>query len=238
MQERAVELTRADDWQLASRHNNAGNAALAMYEVSRDRDAAAGAVEHYRRSIALTNRDAPELASRQYNLGNALRAVSDASGQETHAIEARAAFREACENGLQAGLQWALASARVWGGWAGERDEWAEAAAAYGYGLQAIDDLVRRQLERDEKVTWLEQARGLSAEAGYALARVGRLVDGALAMERGRAFLLSEVLERSRVELEDLERLGRVDLAARYREASEQLRLVSTAGGAERRLDA
>lgn len=226
--ERAVELTQPADWQLASRHNNAGNTALSSYELSGDPELLARAIEHYRRAIALTRPDAPERASRQYNLGNALRSSYEASEGEADATGARDAYREACEDGLRAGLQWALAAASAWGGWAAKRSAWAEAAAAYDYGLRAIDALVRRQLERDEKETWLEQSRGLAAEAGYALAMAGRRDAAAAAIELGRAFMLSEVLERDRAALADLERAGRGDLGERYRAASGRLRAATT----------
>ena len=58
-----------------------------------------------------------------------------------------------------------------WGRWAEQRRDWEEAATAFGYGLEAIDSLFRRQLARDEKETWLQQAQGLAADAAFALAK-------------------------------------------------------------------
>jgi hypothetical protein len=235
--EHAVEITRPNDWQIASRHNNAGNTALSIYEVSGDLEVLSRAIEHYRHAVALTEQEAPELASRQYNLGNALQAAQDQSGRAADTAEAREAFRDACVNGLQAGLQWALAASFSWGGWAARGGDWGEAATAYGYGLEAIDSLFRRQLGRDEKETWLQQAQGLAAEAGFALAMHAQPADAAAAIERGRAFLLSEVLERDRAELAELERAGRRDLADRYRASSERLRAATTAVTNSRKSD-
>jgi hypothetical protein len=233
--ERAVEITRPDDWQLASRHNNAGNTALSIYEASGESEALVRAINHYRRAVALTDRTAPELASRQYNLGNALRASHSQSGSPAEAAEARQTFRDACVNGLAAGLQWALAASLSWGGWASWRRDWGEAAAAYGYGMEAIDNLFRRQLAREEKEAWLRQAQGLAAAAGFALAMHAEPAAATTAIERGRAFLFSEVLERDRAELVEVERAGRRDLVDRYRRASDRLR--SAAGSVTRRAD-
>lgn len=226
MHERAVQITTPDDWQIASRYNNAGNSALSIYEVSEDLDALTRAIEHYRRSVELTERAAPELASRQYNLGNALRAAHSRSAHAADAAKAAEAFRAACVNGLDAGLEWALAASQSWGRWAEQRQDWEEAATAFGYGLQAIDSLFRRQLARDEKEAWLQHAQGVAAEAAFALAKHSKPEPAATAIERGRAFLLSEVLERDRVELAQLERAGRHDLADRYRATSKRLRAV------------
>lgn len=41
-----------------------------------------------------------------------------------------------------------------------------------------------------------------------------------MAFERGRAFLLSEAIEQSRIDLDQLESAGRADLAERYRAVS------------------
>jgi CHAT domain-containing protein len=227
--ERSVELTRPGDWQLTSRHNNAGNTSLSLYERSRNTEFLARAIAHYRRSIDLTEAGAPELPSRRYNLARALRAEHDRAGRAEDLAKARAEYRGACVSGLKAGLQWALSGSLAWGEWEAERGAWKEAAEAYGYGLLAVDRLFRRQLGRDEKETWLHEAQGLPARAAFALAMNGRGSEAATAVERGRAFLLSEALERDRADLRELERAGRRDLADRYRAVSDRVRQASGA---------
>ena len=86
--------------------------------------------------------------------------------QERHAINhsaadlegAVAAYREACKGGLgTAVIEGTLRGSDNWGAWR-LREAWQEAAEAYGYGLSAIDLLVRTQLSRQHKETWLKRA--------------------------------------------------------------------------------
>jgi CHAT domain-containing protein len=229
LQEQAVELTQPGDWQLASRHNNAGNSAMGVYRLTDDDTARGLAIDHYRASIALTDVAAPELSSRQYNLA---RALMPAAEDSPHVIEeTQEAFRAGCVAGLEGSLQWALGSSREWGDWALSREAWDEAAEAYGFGEEAISELFRRQLDRDEKEAWLRVAQGLPARAAYALARAGRPQEASTSLERGRAFLLSEALERDRADLAILEAAGHEELADRYRAASDELRRASGAPG-------
>jgi CHAT domain-containing protein len=223
--EHAVDVTQPTDWQLASRHNNAGNSRLTLFEHNSAVDERRRSIEHYRRAIELTAAGEPERASRLYNLGRAL----SAPGPGFAEAEGVDAFRQACAAGLSAGLEWALASSRTWGQAAAERERWDEAAEALQPGLEAVDRLFRRQLSRDEKETWLSRARGVAADAALALAMIGKPADAAVALERGRAYLLSEVLERDHADLRELEIAGRQDLAVKYRDASSRLRRASGA---------
>jgi CHAT domain-containing protein len=218
--ESAVNATELADWQMASRRNNAGNSRLALFEHRSDVAERRRAIEHYRRAIELTGADEPELASRLYNLGRAL----SSPGPGGDEAGAREAYRQACSAGLSAGLQWALASSRAWAQLAAGRQDWDEAAQALRLGLEAVDRLFRRQLGRDEKENWLSRARGVAADAAVALTMIGESAEAAVALERGRAYMLSEVLERDRADLRDLQTADRQDLATRYRDASDVLR--------------
>ncbi len=236
VQELAVERSGPQDYQLASRHNNAGNSSQSLYELTAERRHLDRALDHYERAIELTASDAPELASRQYNLGSALRYAHRIEPSPQLAERLGNTFESACRNGLAAGLEWSLTAALSWGDWAGEHGRWAEAGRAYRHALEATDRLSRRQLGRDEKESWLARATGLPQRAALALCRAGRGVDAVMAIERGRAFVLSEVLERDRADLTRLEAAGRGDLAERYRTTSRALRRASTpaAAGAAR----
>jgi CHAT domain-containing protein/tetratricopeptide (TPR) repeat protein len=138
--------------------------------------------------------------------------------------EAVAAYREACQSGLAtAVVEGTLKGSDSWGGWAITREAWQEAGEAYGYGLSAIDLLVRTQLSRTHKETWLEHARRMPDLAAYACARAGDLARSVTALEEGRARLLSEAMERERHDLERLTELGHAGLLERYRTAVDRL---------------
>jgi hypothetical protein len=222
--EQSLRETSEGDWQFASRHNNAGNSMMALYGETGDPRDLPRAVRHYELAVARAGPTAQERASREYNLGNARRALWERSHADADAAAATEAYRAACRSGLVRDLQWALGAAQTCAAWAAERAAWSDAADAAAWGIDAIDQLFRRQLARDEKETWLARASALPALAAFALSAAGRPADAAVAFERGRAFLLSEAIERDRLDLAQLERTGRQDLAERYRAASRTLR--------------
>ncbi len=206
--EQSVLATAEGDWQLASRHNNAGNSLLALYDQTDDLEDLEKAAREYELAVAMTGPTAQERASRAYNLGNARLALWERTDSASDAAAATDAYRAACQSGLVGGLEWALASAQAWATWAVDRAAWSDAADATSSGLEAVDQLFRRQLARDEKETWLARAAGLPSLAAVALATAGRGKDATVAFECGRAFLLSEAIERSRLDLAQLETGG------------------------------
>jgi CHAT domain-containing protein/tetratricopeptide (TPR) repeat protein len=149
--------------------------------------------------------------------------LQHAEGQQGDPARAVEAFRTACHLGLDQGVGGVLHTAGVWSQWATYRGAWLEAVEAHGYALKAIERLFRTQLARQYKETWLREAVGLSARAAYTQGKAGDLPGAVLTLERGRAMLLSETLERDRANLERLGDLGRGDLADRYRQAADRL---------------
>jgi CHAT domain-containing protein len=218
--ERALNATLHSDWQVAARYNNAGNSRRALFERYgrlADRELA---VSHYRDAIALSTPGEPELASRLYNLGCTMGLPGPGEDQPG----ACKALRDSCRAGLVAGLEWALAASRAWGTLVAAKADWAQALEALQPGLDAIELLFRRQLTREEKETWLGRSQGIAGDAAFAAAMAARPVDAAVALERGRAYLLSEALEHDLADLHRLEHTGRGDLANEYRAASTELR--------------
>ncbi|MFF5310835.1 CHAT domain-containing protein [Streptomyces massasporeus] len=147
----------------------------------------------------------------------------DVVGHAADRDEARALFRRAVTAGLVICPDLARADSMAWGRWAARREAWSEAAEAYGYGLRAMEQLFRAQLTRATKESRLRDAQGLAVAAAHALARTGDATGAAVALERGRALLLSDALERGRVGLEQLSTTGHADLVERYRRGSAAL---------------
>jgi hypothetical protein len=121
---------------------------------------------------------------------------------------------------------WTLRAARSWGTWAGRRERWHEAAEAYTFGTAAADRLFQVQLVREHSETILRLTATLHANAAYALDKSGNSPAAAVAVERGRAVLLSEALERDRADLQRLLETGHRDLADRYRRAALRLSIL------------
>jgi CHAT domain-containing protein/tetratricopeptide (TPR) repeat protein len=218
LQLKTINARQAGDWQLASGHNNAGNALAEAWRVFGDDRLADLAVTHYRTALELTADNAPERASRAYNLGTVLQAQSGGTDREL-LMEAAAAYRDAVRHGLDTSLEWARAAAILWGDSAVSRGSWEEASEAYTDGLKATERLFRIQLLREDKETWLADSQGLPTEAAYALFRAGRPEDAVLALEAGRSLLLSEALEEERADLGRLAETGHADLVDAYRGA-------------------
>lgn len=132
-------------------------------------------------------------------------------------------YREACQKGLVYNWDAVFASSRAWMTSALARGAWGEVVEAYGYGSRAVEHLFGAQVGRAGREAWLREARGLSAGAAYAHARLGEPEAAAQALEAGRARLLADALERARRDLELLTRHGRADLYERYRSSAERV---------------
>jgi CHAT domain-containing protein len=118
----------------------------------------------------------------------------------------------------------ALVATRHWAHWAAARGAWAQAAEAGALAVEAMQQLFRTQLGRQDKEVWLREAEGIGALAAYGQAMAGEPAKGVLALEATRALLLTEALERDRAELNALVQAGSGDLVDRYRQAADQWR--------------
>ncbi len=104
--------------------------------------------------------------------------------------------------------------AAEWAGWATTP---AEAAEAHWCWIRAMADDIRRRPLRAEKERRLGLALGLAATAGERLIVAGRDRDAAVALDLGRAVLLTELVHRDRDGIgERLVAAGRSDLADRW----------------------
>jgi CHAT domain-containing protein/tetratricopeptide (TPR) repeat protein len=188
--------------------NNLGNGLRARYARTGDLADLARAIEAYEEAVAGTPEGSPDLPSRLNNLGNGLRARYARTGDLADLARAIEAYETTCRWGIDVAVEESLRASRNWGNWASTREEWEEATQAFDYGLVASERLFRIQLLRTSKEAWLREARGLHARAAYALAKLGDLSRAAEVLEQGRARLLSQVLERDRAELSQLEQLA------------------------------
>jgi hypothetical protein len=174
-------------------------------------------------AIAATAPGSPGRAMLLNNLGLGLRDRHTSRRDPQALRRAVAAFREACAEGMRASAEEGLRAARNWGRWASARRSWPEAAEAYHAAIDLAERLFRTQLFRSHKEAWLREAKALPARAAYALAKSGDAAGAVLALERGRALLLSESLERDRANLDHLVDLGHREFAERYRRAAGRL---------------
>lgn len=188
------------------------------------------ALRIWRRSAAGTAPHAPQRARRLGNLARGYALRYDRHGRRRNLVRARKLYRDSCAAGLVSDPESALAAGSEWGRWAIGRVAYPEASGAYDLAADALDQLFRAQLLRPNKEAWLREAGGAAIAGSFAHARADDCAGAVRAIERGRALLLSEALDRDRAELTRLGTLGRGDLAARYSEVAQRLKRLLDAG--------
>jgi len=107
------------------------------------------------------------------------------------------------------------------------RDRWAEAATAYRGALAAYQRVYHLARTPDARLEAMRQAAVLPGRLAYALARLGRAAEAAVALEGGRARELAERLayEQALVRLPDAERNALDDVRTRIGMLESELRL-------------
>lgn len=114
--------------------------------------------------------------------------------------------------------------AAEWSAWAIASADEAEAAEAHWCWIRAVSDDARRRPGLAEKQRRLSRFLGMAAQTGECLIEAGRERDAAVALDLGRAMLLTERMSRARGGIaERLDAAGRPDLAARWREAQARI---------------
>jgi CHAT domain-containing protein len=224
--EQALDTTPPDSPDRPSRLNNLGNGLSDRYARSGRLEDLDAAIADYEQALDATPPDSPDRPSILNNLGNGLSARYARSGRLDDLKQARRSYALACKKGQLLAPDIALTASQSWGRWAGERHHWKEAAYAFGFGLETIEQLHRAQLRRSEQELWLSAARGLHTFAAYALvrsARPGALRRAVEVAELGRARGLGETLTRDRSDLSIIER-DYPDIYERYRTAAEIVR--------------
>lgn len=160
-------------------------------------------------------------ASRLNNLARCLRDRYKTTANPEDLTRGRLYYKEACEQGQILQTEIVLVAGYNWGLWALQRRDWAEAAEALDYALEAADHLFKRQVLRSSKESWLREAQVLPALAAYAEARSGNLEQSLQILENGRTKLLGQTLAIEQYNFSQLIQIGHADLHHRLRSAIE-----------------
>ncbi len=219
----AVEHTSTNSPELPGILSNLGGALHRRYMHSGKLVDLGQAIEIFQEAMRYTTSDAPVLPSILNNLATCLNDRYEHSGQLEDLQREIAFNEEACQKGMRFAPEIALISANNWGARATKRRSWTEAARAYTYGVQAVEQLYYVQLLRANQEIWLSKVRGLHARAAYVLSRTGQLHQAVVTLEKSRARSLSESLARDRADLERI-RLEDQEAYDRYQQAAEGLR--------------
>ena len=224
--ERAIAISSEASVDLPRFLNSLSGSLKNRFENTHDAADLDGAIEKAERSVALAPSTTYERWTFVAGLAARLRDRYELSGRADDREGAITLYRAAGHEGLEANPRVALRAGIAWGDWAMERGSWAEAAEAYADAIDAAERVFRAQLTRAHKEVGLRNAQGLPARAAYALASTGDIEAAAVALERGRAVLLSESLERDRTDLVRLAELGHAELVDRYRQTADRVDLL------------
>jgi tetratricopeptide (TPR) repeat protein len=203
------------EWRRA--RNNLGRVLMTEARRTGSVDASKAAVAAFVEALHHTPDQTPEKLIHLLNLAGAQIAVHRTTGEEDARQQALATLQTIAAMSLTVAPDQGLKATRLWGNWATDRGDWAEAAEAYRAGLACLDLLYRRQGRRDQKEVWLGDAVGIAPGAAHALARTGDIETAVVVAEAGRAVLLSEALDRVSADLDTLVRAGHEPLASEYR---------------------
>lgn len=214
---------------------------LAVRAVRDDNRAEADrAVAHVRDAYRALPAGFPLRISAEFIVTDVLCLRADLSGRPADAEEAHSSFQTVSVAGLRTAARPTFEASAGFAIWAWRRGKWAWAAEAYGTAVRGLHGLAAVQLVRDHAEDAIRQGEGLAARAALATVRAHTAgdpvdpTDAAVALETGRALLLSAVLERDRADLARLDRGADATLAARFRDLARELdRLdaVAAAGG-------
>lgn len=156
-----------------------------------------------------------ERARALINLGNVLAEQFDRTAQTSYQEQAEAIYAEVLRDTPETAAvntELLLQAALNAGEWAFDRGAWTDAVDHLTRALDAVDALVALQRSRADKESWLRDARGAATRAAGAAMRVGDLQQAVVLVERGRALLLTEALEQSRLDLDALDAAGAHEL--------------------------
>lgn len=141
------------------------------------------------------------------------------------------AYRDAFERQSQSSLAGASRVAAAWADWATRQGDKEEAAEAHLRWLMAVVSESKRRFLRVEHERHLSKVQGLAANAGCWLLAAGRVRDAAVAVELGRAVLLTEAMQRDRGELgHGLLNAGLNDLHERWQDVAPRVAQADRAG--------
>jgi tetratricopeptide (TPR) repeat protein len=180
------------------------------------------AVSISRRAVKITPADSPELPGSLNCLADVLSDRYTRTGQRQDLDDALAAYKRASDIGGSSSYHM-MRSAFGWADCAFQILDWNQAATAYRRTLDAAEQVLNGEPSRVDQKTWLVAFQGYPMRAAYAFAKVGRERDAILVLERGRARLVTEVLEQRRAALERLRESGHEELREKFTSAASWL---------------
>jgi tetratricopeptide (TPR) repeat protein len=213
--------------------NNLGAVLAELASVNDEAAAAVRAAEVLAEAIELGAPGSLERLRAVINLGNVLAdqyAHTHDPAMRERALKAYEEVRLASASAA-AGPETVFQAAVNCGEWAAECGDWKLAADWLERGLDAVDDLLVVQQLRGHKESWLRDARGVATQAAIAALRSNDATKAVMFAERGRAQLVAEAVEQTRLDVDRLDAAGEHELRLRVEAARAAARAPEGATG-------
>ncbi len=220
---RAAQMLPSDSSVLSRAYNDLGNALRDLYANTKELATLNEMIQVFESALKLAPFESTHRPITLSNLGGALRDRYILLAEQADLQRAKEDYVEACQRGMQLLPILTLETARSWGSWAADREDWTEAAQAYRYAIQAIEYLYRIQLLQTDREVYESSVSGIYDRAAYVMVRAGLPREAVTLLEQGRAKALSATLAR---DYADLERVKHEDPETyeQYRKAVERSR--------------
>jgi len=208
--EKALRGTGPKSPDRVARLNNLGAAQAAMADATQDERAAEAASRTLEQAVRLGAPHSSERTRALINLGNI--ASDRFTRVRTEALRDTAigAYQEVRDDlrhlghGSEQLLQAALNATEL----AEDAEDWAAVISWSEVALDTVDDLLVLQQRRRSKESWLRISRGAADRASRAAIAIDDLPKAVTMAERGRALLLREAIEQTRLDLDGLASVG------------------------------
>ncbi len=220
--------------QVATISANLGSAYCDRYRVSASQGDLERALDLTRDAVRLSGTSEQDRARRLFAFAVVARTSYALTGDTDDLEAAERAFAEGCGVGSSRDVRETLLSSQEWGHWAVLDQRWSAATKAFRVAGLALRTIVRAQLTLDHKESWLHETLLLATHRAYAHTKLDQVLDAVVAIEEGRAAMLTEALLRDRADLRILAD-ERPDLAERFTTAARRVRRLAGVTGFEGR---
>lgn len=203
---------------------NIGSAYLTRYEISKDYTEIKKGISCLKKAIKYTPVNSPDLSIYYNNLGKCLIVLSNLSDNSKAFFDVNKAFEMSAQIAEKNNLEIAIKNSQDWGDWALEKKLWEQAYFAYFYGIRAFEYLFATQFSEVNKERWLKNLKKIHYNAAYALAKVGRIEEAVLLIEKGKVRLSNDYINNFFRFIDDLPNSGHKELYDRYNKAKAKVR--------------
>lgn len=219
----AIDNTLESSPELVVRLNNLSQCLLRRYYVQKEANFLEKSIETSRHALEKSKPNTIEFYDTLHKLGRQLDERYQLVAENKDLQESNKYFREVCKNIKNKKPLLVYDASQYWGVRAFEQHSWAEAVEAFEYNFEAYEALFQLQITDASKQKLLRNFQPHQYLA-YSLAQCGNIHRAIEVLEQGQARLLSDKLQETRRDLENLNNIGHEELYQKYKAATDKIR--------------